>query len=97
MKLDDFDLSSVYKNLVFKPMTFNESLGFGGAPRGSLLATLNVEGSEIAILASDVLHVICTSEDSNWEATYDYNLDFIDLLWADGIETEISTMEVCAM
>ena len=97
MKLDDFDLNSVYKNLVFKPMTFHESLGFGGASRGTLLATLNLEGSEIAILASDVIHVICTSENGNWEATYDYDLDFIDLLWADSIETDISTMEFCTL
>ena len=97
MKLDDFDLNSVYKNLVFKPMTFHESLGFAGASRGTLLATINEENSEIAILASDVIHVICTSENGNWEATYDYNLDFIELLWADGIETDISTMDICTL
>ena len=78
-------------------MTFHESLGFGGASRGTLLATINVENSEIAILASDVIHVICTSDENSWEATYDYNLDFIELLWADGIETPISTMEVEVM
>ena len=97
MKLDDFYLNSVYKSLVFKPMTFNESLGFGGASRGTLLATLNLNGSEIAILADDVIHVICNSDDISWHATYNYDLEFVDLLWADGIETPIGTMEICAM